>query len=88
MLVEELVEKLQQLDPKREVVLAKDTEGNSYSPLWEVEGENVAYEAETTYSGRKVLEKLTDELAARGWSEEDVASGDGAIPAVILWPTN
>lgn len=57
------------------VVLAKDEEGNSYSPLADV-SDNL-YRAETTWSG-EVLDPGDDvELCL-----------DDSVPAVVLWPVN
>lgn len=81
--VQELIEQLQTLDPERIVILQKDAEGNGYSPLscfWEG-----AYEAYSTWSGEAGLDKLTDELIAEGYSEDDLCRGE---PAVVLVPVN
>jgi hypothetical protein len=82
--VGELIEKLKQEDPKRIVVMAKDSEGNSYSPLasfWAG-----AYCAENTWSGEVGFEKLTPEDEKDGFTEDDVL--EGGRPAIILSPTN
>jgi len=81
MTVAELIEELKQHDPNRLVVMARDTEGNGYSPLYD-----------TLYTGAYCksfgefgLEKLTDEDKRRGYTEEDVYE-DG-VPALCLYPT-
>ena len=83
MTVKELIEQLKKEDPDRLVIMAKDPEGNGYSPLsdfW-----SGAYRAETTWFGEVGLESLTDEYRKQGFSEEDVIDG---VPALILTPIN
>ncbi len=83
MKVKELLEILSTVDPERLVIMAKDPEGNGYSPLssyWEG-----AYVADTTWSGEVGLETLTEEDRKQGYSEEDVKEG---VKAIILTPTN
>ena len=83
MKVRELIEMLQREDPDRIVIMAKDSEGNSYSPLssaW-----TGAYAAETTWYGDVGLEVLTDEDRADGFDDEDILDGE---PALILCPVN
>lgn len=59
------------------VVLSKDAEGNSYSPLAQVdEPGTYVYRAVTTWSGE--IEEAT----------EDALSYPDNEPAVVLWPTN
>lgn len=84
MTVRELIELLKNEDPDRLVIMAKDSEGNSYSPLADMW--SGAYVADTTWSGEVGLDELTEELRAQGYDEEDV-SEDG-VPALILCPTN
>jgi len=84
MTVRELIEGLLTEDPDRVVVMAKDGEGNGYSPLsswW-----TGAYVAETTWYGEVGLETLTEEDQRRGYSEKDVKVG--GMPALILSPVN
>lgn len=84
MTVKELIDQLSECDPNRLVVIAKDSGGNGYSPLWKFwEG---AYRADTTYSGEMGLEKLTPEDENDGYSEEDVIR-DG-VPAIVLKAVN
>ncbi len=83
MTVQELIAELQQMDPERLIVMAKDAEGNGYSPLssmWEG-----GYAAESTYSGEAGLEELTEEDKKDGYVQEDVVDG---VPALVLCPTN
>jgi hypothetical protein len=82
--VRDMIAALQREDPDAIVVMAKDAEGNSYSPyrqLWAG-----VYQAETTWDGVVGFPALTNELRADGYTEEDVLP-DG-IPAVILTPIN
>lgn len=76
--------KLDHLPGQTVVVLAKDGEGNGFSPLAEVE--DAMYEAETTWSGDRYLteEQRGAEDDPDDWSE----APDGAVPAVFLWLTN
>lgn len=66
------------------VVLAKDGEGNGYSPLAEVE--DAMYLAESTWSGEHYL--TAEQVAADPECGEDDEAPDDAVPAVFLWPTN
>lgn len=81
--VKEFIEILQQQDQNRVVVMSKDGEGNNFSPFAEI-GRS-AYKPDSTWSGEVGLEKLTDELKAEGYGEEDVVDG---VPALVLWPVN
>lgn len=84
MKVHELIALLQKQDPNREVILARDAEGNGYSPLDE-DLSTGAYRPETKWSGEVGLEALTEELEAGGYTDEDIVEG---IPALILHPLN
>ena len=84
MKVRDLIEELKDVDPDREVIMAKDSEGNGHSPLdsmWEG-----AYKAETTWFGEVGLETLTEEDRKQGFCELDVLKE--GIKALILVPTN
>lgn len=83
MKIKYLIESLKRCDPNREVVLAKDVEGNSFSPLYDIE--TGSYETENTWSVRFGIEELTDELKELGYTEEDVVKG---VPCIVLWPIN
>ena len=83
MKVYELIEMLQEEDINREVVIAKDGEGNSYSPLYGMW--RGAYQAGSTWAGEAGLERLTAEDIEHGYSEDDVVDG---VPALILYPVN
>lgn len=66
------------------VILAKDGEGNSHSPL--VEAEHAMYLADTTWSGERYLTE--QQRLAETDPDEYSAAPDDAVPAVFLWPTN
>jgi hypothetical protein len=86
MTVQELMNRLTKCDPNDLVVMARDSEGNGYSPLGGIDTSS-AYESETTWCGYIRLRELTHELIDAGYSEEDVASSD-AQPCVVLYPVN
>ena len=84
MTVAELIARLQQIDGNRQVIMARDAGGNSYSPLsslW-----TGAYRPETTWYGEAGLDVLTSEDRERGYTEEDVIT-DGQS-AIFLCPVN
>lgn len=83
MTVKELIELLKLEDPNRLVVMAKDSEGNNFSPMSDMS--TYAYDSYNNWSGDIGLEKLTDELKNQGYTEEDVVDG---IPSLVLWPLN
>jgi hypothetical protein len=66
------------------VVLAKDGEGNGFSPA--VEAIPGMYLAETTWSGEHYLTE--EQRLAEDDPDEYSAAPDDAVPAVFLWPTN
>lgn len=84
MTVRELIEDLQKEDPEALVVMARDAEGNGYSPLhsfW-----IGAYRAESTWSGEVGLLELTETDIDAGYGEEDVIE-DGE-KAIVMSPVN
>ncbi|MEE9446225.1 MAG: hypothetical protein V3V19_11240 [Cocleimonas sp.] len=72
MKIKELIEKLKSCDPEEEVILAKDNEGNGYSPLSNISHD--IYRPESTWSGELV--------------EYERNRKDGDIDVVTLWPVN
>lgn len=72
MKVHELIKQLSKLDPNTLVVMACDSEGNCYSPLYDF-GIGM-YRPECSYYG-----ELVDE-------EGKIESSD--VPCIVLWPTN
>lgn len=85
MTVKELIKELETCDPELPIILQKDAEGNGYSPLAGVDGEDSAYQADSTWNGEVGLRKLTPELEKQGYGEEDIMQGE---PCVVLWPVN
>lgn len=87
MTVGELHKKILQLIEDGEVdsilVMSKDAEGNSYSPLFDLD--KCSYVSYNTWSGEIGLRTLTEELREEGYSHEDVKDGQKAI---VLYPTN
>jgi len=73
LIVAELKRFLDTLNNDDLVIVARDSEGNSFSPLDVVE--RVYYRPETTYSGDCFAFEESDPL-------------DGMEPAVVLWPIN
>jgi hypothetical protein len=69
----ELIRMLQQVDPTRPVILAKDAEGNDYSPLADVTFGR--YQPQSSYSGELVS----------AWTDAD---DDQSHFVVILGPVN
>ena len=74
------------------VIIAKDSEGNDFSPLasWD---SDAAYRAESSYAG-EVQHWDEDDVDDLGldrltWSEwYAAAQADGCLPCLVLWPTN
>lgn len=79
MKVSELIVKLQDLKPDLLVVLSRDEEGNGFSPLADIDGENSMY-----YDGEINLHHLTPGLESKGYTDEDVS--DRGERVVVLWP--
>ena len=77
MTVKQLIELLQKENPDRVVILSKDSEGNGFSELENVNS-NYNYN-----DGEIGLGTLTPELEKQGYTEEDILDGQ---PAVVLWP--
>ena len=73
MTVGELIEKLQEVNPNLDVVLAKDREGNRVSPL--ADFDEGVYAQETRDSGSFRVR------SERSWR-------DGVPDALCLWPEN
>lgn len=66
------------------VILAKDAEGNGFSPA--VEAVTGMYLADTTWSGEHYL---TDEQRLAETDPDDwFAAPEDSVRAVFLWPTN
>ena len=80
--VKKLIKLLSKADPHRQVILASDSEGNSYSPLATIsEG---AYKPSSKWAGEVGLDVLDQEAIELGHTEDDVLVG--GKPALILYP--
>ena len=66
------------------VILAKDAEGNGFSPLEATE--SCMYAADTTWSGDRYLTE--EQRLAKEEPDDWFQAPDDAVPAVFLWPTN
>jgi hypothetical protein len=75
---------LQHLPDTTLVVLAKDAEGNGFSPA--VEAIPGMYLAETTWSGEHY--QTEEQRLSEPDPDEYSAAPDDAVLAVFLWPTN
>jgi hypothetical protein len=74
------------------VIIAKDAEGNGFSPLADRSSDGV-YRAESSYAGSIEYwdEDDVDDLGPDRptWSEWYAdAQADGCVPCLVLWPTN
>lgn len=78
MKVKDLIQQLQSENPEAIVIIQKDSEGNSYSPL---EGsESGVYIPESTWAG---------EVYSYGELEDEgMELDEEKMDAVILWPVN
>lgn len=74
MTVKDLIEQLQDLPQTHEVVMSKDAEGNSHSPVAEL-AEGV-YVADSTWSG--------DYYSTQDAADEEI----NGKPVICLWPVN
>lgn len=87
MTVKELREALVGLPDDMPVIIQQ--EGgveNGYSPLSSAEGDNQAYVEEETWCGTVKCQRLTEELRAKGFTNDDVA--EGGVPCLVLCPVN
>lgn len=66
------------------VVLAKDAEGNGFSPL--VSALPAMYAAETTWSGEWY--PTEEQRLAEDDPDDYSPAPDNAVPALFLWPVN
>jgi hypothetical protein len=82
--VKELREALEGYDDDRIVVMSRDEEGNGFSPLYEIGTSSYVSDGGSYGEIGLEPEDLTDEMRAKGYSEEDVKEGQKAI---VLWPT-
>lgn len=83
MTIAELKNILDQYPDEMKIVLQKDSEGNSYSPLlgaWQG-----GYKPYNNWSGEAGLLELTDDDRKQGYTQEDIIDGD---PTLFLYPVN
>lgn len=83
MKVKELLKRLEFMDGEREVVLARDPDGNGFHALDDL-GTAAWIEEDGGRIGFESLDELTEQDAQQNGYDEDVLE-DGE-PAVILWP--
>lgn len=83
MKVGELKMLLKDIDDERIVILSNDSEGNSFSPLENLDISST-YLAENECYGEIGIEELTPELKEIGYKQDDV----GGENALVLWPVN
>lgn len=76
--VAQVIADLQQLDPRKPVIVQLDGAGNRYKPL-AGHYDNARYNRQT---GRAGIDQLTDALRVKGFSEADTESG---IPCIVLY---
>ena len=77
MKVKELIEVLSGLNPEHEVILSRDSEGNSFSPASSYDLGR--YTPESTWSG---------EWKSSAQSVKEGGCAKKGINAVLLWPVN
>ncbi len=86
MKVKQLLKELEKCNPESEVVMAKDEEGNGYSPLYEVDGENMVYTPDSTWSGDIFDKRWSPDDA--GLEKSDHKKMMKKKVCVLLWPVN
>ena len=91
MKVKELIEILLDQDTEREVVLSKDSEGNAYSPAYGEISTQYLYVPDSPWGG-ELWSAEDDEHEDCDHDDDDEdcipEPPDGAIPCIVLWPTN
>ena len=86
MKVKQLIKELKKCNPESEVIVAKDEEGNGFSPLADIDGENCVYTPDSTWSGELFDSRWTPDEACLDKKEH--AKMLKKKRAVFLWPTN
>ena len=85
MTIAEFIKELQQYPQEYEVILEKDAEGNSYSPLCGIM--DGVYESENTWSGDfKPFDAEYEELDFTKEEWEDYKSNNQKV--IVLYPVN
>lgn len=77
MTVKELKSILSKYDDDLLVVMSSDAEGNGYGELFAI-NDNSTFDGETIG-----VQNLTPKLKAKGYTEEDLGSGN---PCIVLYP--
>ena len=89
MKVRDLLEYLQDEDPEREVILAKDAEGNEFSPLDEaMVTADANYVAESTWSGRVLDDEEYEQELEDSKDDDGLSDMPPRIPCIVLYPRN
>ena len=86
MTVDELIAELKQLPPDAQVILQSDAEGNSYSPLYAVDGDAI-YVPDSEWHGR-VYDTDWDAEDAYMETDQWEAFKANNRPCCVLAPTN
>ena len=73
MIVSELIEKLQKMNPELQIILSRDEEGNGYEYLRYID-DNCVYDDREVY-----LAELTEECKKQGFEEDDVREGTRVV---------
>ena len=82
--VRQLKSLLEDYNDEDYVVLSNDEEGNSFSPLQQIE--TGVYVPDTTRSGTVYLRELTEELKKLGYGEDDLCHSKKGENVIILYP--
>jgi hypothetical protein len=82
--VKEWIEILKKENPNALVVLSKDGEGNSYSPLDSIDVG--VYVENNHWSGEVFPKEITEDMRKAGFTNEDLYDGLDGIDALILYP--
>jgi hypothetical protein len=88
--VRRLIEILSEHDQDAIVVMSKDAEGNSFSPIdrGEYGVSDVWYVPESTYAGEIYDIEDPEDDDSDDCDDYDAPDLSGALRAVVMWPTN
>ena len=87
MTVAELIEELNKLPPTLPIIIQKDSEGNSYSPLYGVD-ENGVYQPNSPWSGDVIYTTQSWEEAGFDSKEDMEYFISENTPCCVLYPIN
>jgi hypothetical protein len=82
MKVKQLKKLLEKCDDNDEVVMSTDEEGNSFSPLSDIE-KNMVY---IPMLQEIKLKELNDDLIEQGFSDDDISHDKDGLNCVVLYP--